>query len=81
MSGNTVTTESEDALFDLLEKHGARPSVSGCVGHDRTGMTYRVFRTVCGLYRMRLVPELGKEKRLFVQCSLNPNYTSTAGIS
>ena len=29
MSDSTVTMKSEDVLFDLLEKHGARPSLSG----------------------------------------------------
>ena len=29
MSDHIVTMKSEDVLFDLLEKHGARPSLSG----------------------------------------------------
>ncbi|XP_015735124.2 LOW QUALITY PROTEIN: uncharacterized protein LOC107322042 [Coturnix japonica] len=29
MSDSIATTKSEDVLFDLLEKHGARPSLSG----------------------------------------------------
>ena len=29
MSNSMASMKSEDVLFDLLEKHGARPSVSG----------------------------------------------------
>jgi len=32
MSDNIVTTKSEDGLFDLLEKDGARPSIRGRLG-------------------------------------------------
>jgi len=47
--------KSEDVFFDLLEKHGARPSLSGVDWHDQVGIICSVFRTVLVFYKMRLV--------------------------